>query len=356
MGLLAREGALEKALSHHLSEVGRMLGGDGVAVLRGEELVTGDHCPHPAEIRALATWLLARDEPVFATDALETLYPPAEAFREIASGVLAVTLSAENSWLLLWFRAEHVETLEWAGNPHKTAAPDSPDILTPRASFEAWRETVRGRARAWATPELEAARRLRASLIDIRQRRQLQELNRNLTRLLEDKDTLLAQKEFLIGEVNHRVQNSLQLVSSFLALQARGAANPALVAALEEARRRLSAVALVHRRLYRGDHLQFVDGARYFEELCAESVAAMGREWAPYLALDLAPLSVSTDCAITLGLVLTELLINTNKYAYGGGAWPDRNPPRQRRGRDPPDRRRPGSRQETPPAAASVRA
>jgi two-component system, chemotaxis family, sensor kinase Cph1 len=139
---------------------------------------------------------------------------------------------------------------------------------------------------------------------------------------LRDKDLLLQQKEFLISEVNHRVQNSLQLVSGFLAMQSRASDNPDLHVAFEEARRRLSAVAIVHRRLYRGDNIEVVDAARYIEELCADTFSFMGKEWAQHLTLDLTPALISTNKSVTLGLVLTELLINSNKYAYGGAAGP----------------------------------
>ena len=50
---------------------------------------------------------------------------------------------------MLWFRAEEVEIVEWAGNPHKDDPSDVQQILTPRSSFEVWRETVRGRSRRW---------------------------------------------------------------------------------------------------------------------------------------------------------------------------------------------------------------
>lgn len=236
--------------------------------------------------------------------------------------MLAVTLSADEPWLLLWFRVEQVETVNWAGNPHKEHSGTPQKPLTPRASFAAWREIVRGHARGWILPEVDAATRLRAALLDVQQNRRVRELNRQLTKILQDKDLLLQQKEFLIGEVNHRVQNSLQLVSSFLALQARASDNPELHAALEEARRRLTAVALVHRRLYRGDQIEVVNAARYVEELCADTFSFMGHDWTKHLSLDLSPVLVSTDRAVTLGLVLTELLINSNKYAYGGAAGP----------------------------------
>lgn len=321
--LLSREGSLDEVLSDHLGEIGRMMGGDGVAILRGRELITSGICPGENDLRGLAAWLLTRTiEPVFSTDHLPELHLPAAGFQHLGSGVLAITLSAEEPWLLLWFRVEQVETVNWAGNPHKEHSGDPRQPLTPRASFEAWREIVRGRARGWSLPEVDAAMRLRAALLDVQQNRRVRELNRQLTKILQDKDVLLQQKEFLIGEVHHRVQNSLQLVSSFLALQARASDSLELHAALEEARRRLTAVALVHRRLYRGDQIEVVNAARYIEELCADTFAFMGEDWTQHLLLNLFPVLVSADRAVILGLVLTELLINANKHAYSGGTGP----------------------------------
>lgn len=322
VSLLSRDGSLDIALSNHLGEARKMLNADGVAVLRGGELVTAGAVPSESLIRELAPWLVARStETVFATDRLSTLYPQATAFGAVGSGVLAVTLSVDEPWLLIWFRAELVQVIEWAGNPHKTSATPG-GVLEPRTSFDAWRETVEGRSRRWSLPEVEAAGRLRHAVLAVRANRRLRDLNKRLTETLGEKDLLLQQKEFLIGEVNHRVQNSLNLVSSFLGLQSRASEDPALHAALEEARRRLGAVALVHRRLYRADQIEAVDGARYIEELCADMASSMGEDWGPQLSVDLAPVMLPTDRAVTVGLILTELLINANKYAYGGGSGP----------------------------------
>jgi chemotaxis family two-component system sensor kinase Cph1 len=74
----------------------------------------------------------------------------------------------------------------------------------------------------------------------------------------------------------------------------------------------------VHRRLYRSDQFQQVDAARYIEELCDDLSQSMGVPWAGKVVLDLEPLTIPTDRVVTLGLVLTELLINAQKYAYGG--------------------------------------
>jgi two-component sensor histidine kinase len=67
------------------------------------------------------------------------------------------------------------------------------------------------------------------------------------------KDLLLQQKKFLVGEINHRVQNSLAIVSGFLSLQARDANDISLRGGLKEAGRRITAIGLVHCRLYRNN-------------------------------------------------------------------------------------------------------
>jgi light-regulated signal transduction histidine kinase (bacteriophytochrome) len=320
---LSREGTLDDAVSNHVEETRRAFGGDGVAAFRGRDLIINGHCPDETQIRALAQWLLSRPaETLFSTDRLIEHYPAAAPFVEVASGLLAMTLSASEPWVVMWFRAEQVEVVNWAGNPHKNVDLGPGETLSPRRSFEAWRETVRGRSRRWTVPEIEAAARLRAAVVDVWRSRRLRELNGRLLDSIREKDLLIQQKEFLIGEVNHRVQNSLQLVSSFLALQSRASDQPGLGPALDEARRRLSAVALVHRRLYRSDQVEAVDAARYIEELAEDIVSSLGPDWKKHLTLNLSPVILPPDRAIGLGLVLTELVINANKYAYDGKAGP----------------------------------
>lgn len=322
VALLAREGSLEDSLSNHLDDMQRFLLADGVIVMRGGHLVTHGNVPSDRDTRALADWLIGRStERVFSTDRLAQLYPAAANFQNMAAGVLAVTLSVEDRWIMIWLRAEEIQTVQWAGNPHKAEFKPG-DVLSPRASFEAWQETVRGLSRRWTPVEIEAAERIRGALVDVRHNRRIRDLNRQLLDTLDEKDMLLQQKQFLIGEVNHRVQNSLQLVSSFLALQARGSEDDGFKGAVEEARRRINAVSLVHRRLYRGDHVGAIDAGRYVQELCQELRNSMDDAWAKAFSVDAAPIMMATDKAVSLGLVLTELVININKYAYGGAPGP----------------------------------
>lgn len=321
--LLLREGSLDSALSKHLSEVQDMLAADGVAVVRGDEVVTAGRCPTRDEIRALVNWTgKSGSRPVFATNELSASGAPPEAVGPLAAGILAMTLSASEPWVVLWFRAEAVEIVNWAGNPHKAATIGADGALTPRASFDAWSETVRGKARRWSVPEIEAAERLAVAIQNVWQTRRIRDLNKELLNLVEEKEALLKQREFLLGEVNHRVQNSLALVSSFLSMQARASSDEAARAAIEEARRRISAVSLVHRRLYGSDQVRTVDGARYVDELLDDLLASIDDAWRAQITRDLEPVLLPNDRAISMGLILTELCINANKYAYDGGPGP----------------------------------
>lgn len=300
----------------------RIFEADAFAILHGDALYQDGICPDRDDVREVAGWVRAQGPAPFHSNMLAQDFAPAAQYRERASGLLAITLSSKAPTVLMWFRAEEREVVEWAGNPHKAVNLQPGEKLTPRASFEGWTEEVRGRARPWSHAETEAARRLMARLYEARQNRRTRDLADTLNVAVADKDRLIAQQSTLLKEVNHRVQNSLQLVMAFLSLQARSSDDPTVGEHLSEAQRRLSAVALVHRRLYTDDNVQSVDLSRYLTELVADLKTSMGTEWADLLTLDLAPIVIAADDAVQVGLILVELVINAQKYAYGGSPGP----------------------------------
>ncbi len=319
---LATEPAPRSIVAALRDDLRRMLDGDGFAYVEGSIVDTDGPCPGEDDILDLAAWARTRGviEP-FTTHELSALLPRAEAYRAQASGLLALPLVDEGA-VLLWFRAEQIEEVEWAGNPHKAVSVDPNAVLTPRTSFESWTQAVSGRSRRWTREEIEAAHRLRRAFHDAHINQRLRLLNADLQRTLADKDALIAQKDVLMKEVNHRVQNSLQLVAAFLSLQAKSSDDAKVKEHLAEAQARLAAVALVHRRLYRDDQVESVDLSRYIEELAGDMQTSLGEDWAAQMTLDLAPVLVATDRAVNIGLVLTELVINASKYAYRGDAGP----------------------------------
>jgi light-regulated signal transduction histidine kinase (bacteriophytochrome) len=315
--------SLADELPHHLPELCRLLSGDGFAMVRGDEVLLSGSCPPEDEVRKLSQWLVEKSvETIFSTDRLAQSYPASDRLQSLGAGVLSLLISVKESWLLIWFRAEAVQIVDWAGNPHKAVELKPGETLSPRASFDAWRETVHGRSRRWRFVEIEAAGRLRNDLIELRQNRRLKDLNRQLIETVSEKDLLLDQKKFLVGEISHRVQNSLQLVSSFLSLQARESADPAFRDAVDEARKRIGAVSLLHRSLYQGEDIGVTDAGRYIGDLCENLIGSMGEDWRRHFHLKLMPVMLPIDRVIPLGLIVTELIININKYAYAGAAGP----------------------------------
>lgn len=322
LGRLGSDETLDEFFAQSAASLAQLMQADGFAAVSGTDLFISGSCPDPIDVRALAKHIrkMAALKPL-VTSQLSRLVPSAEAYRDVASGLLAVTMSTEEPSILMWFRAEQLQTVKWAGNPHENVKLQPGATLMPRASFEAWSESVRGRSREWSHAEAESASRIVRLMLEARNNRRIRQLNSELTVALRENESLLLQKDFLLREVNHRVQNSLSLVAAFLRLQSRTASDEVKVQ-LEEAERRLMAVGLVHRRLYQDDSVEIMDLSRYLTELCAEIQTAMDDAWQPHIIMDFAPVLISTDRAVSVGLIVNELITNVSKYAYGGNPGP----------------------------------
>lgn len=322
VGRLGSDERLADFFASSGKELANLLQADGFAAVQGTDLFCTGQCPEEAQVRAVAEFVREPGaiKPIVSSS-LGTIMPEAKAFADVASGVLAVTMSTEVPTILMWFRAEQLQVVKWAGNPHK-GVPHSPEAqLQPRTSFEAWSESVKGRSSEWTHAEVESAQRIVRLMLEARNNRRMRQLNRELTTSLKENQTLVEQKDYLLKEVNHRVQNSLSLVAAFLRMQGR-TAGPEAQAQLEEAEQRLMAVGLVHRRLYQDDSVRVVDLSRYLAELVGELRTSMDADWEEHLVTDLAPVLISTDRAVRVGLIVNELIVNASKYAYGGQPGP----------------------------------
>ncbi|WP_151636196.1 ATP-binding protein [Noviherbaspirillum aerium] len=141
----------------------------GAALSFENRLVCMGDTPPEAKIRELIEWLSANaHDDLYHTSALCTVFPGGADIKRNASGILALPISRIHNHYLIWFRPEVIHTVDWAGNPHLKHDNSAPaQQLTPRRSFEIWRETVHGTSVAWRSSEIEIAMEFRSALLGI---------------------------------------------------------------------------------------------------------------------------------------------------------------------------------------------
>lgn len=128
----------------------------------------------------------------------------------------------------------------------------------------------------------------------------------------------IQEKEQLIREVHHRVKNNLNVVSGLLALQAdKVEEDPRIHRLFMESINRIKTLSIVHEKLYKRDNLAFIAFNQYIENLAQnlyDTYLSSDQEVA--LKLDLAPIELNLDQAISAGLIVNEVISNALKYAF----------------------------------------
>ena len=129
-------------------------------------------------------------------------------------------------------------------------------------------------------------------------------------------------QQILLKEIHHRVKNNLQIITSLLSLQSNAIENKDVSQVLDESRRRIEAIALIHEKLYQGDKIDRVDFKSYLMEIMRSQ-----QKVNPNLKCEVTSNEVAfkLDIAIPLGLIISEMIVNSVKHAFKGIENPQLN-------------------------------
>jgi light-regulated signal transduction histidine kinase (bacteriophytochrome) len=274
----------------------------GVAVSVKGALTFLGVTPQKEQITRLIDWLnthMLDKDGVYATDRLGEFWEPAQEFAAVASGLLVISVSPDPSDFIIWFRPELVETAHWAGQPHKTVS-NGPggEFLTPRKSFEIWQETVRGRGLPWSASDLDAARDLRISLLNV--------VLRRITEAARERKLAAERDQLMMAELDHRVKNTLANIQA-LVLQTSLSAD-SLSVFVEGLAARIQSMARAHSLLSQTRWEGVSINSLLLEEL--EPYMRNGQVF----EINGVDLVLTSKSALALSLAIHELATNAAKY------------------------------------------
>jgi light-regulated signal transduction histidine kinase (bacteriophytochrome)/ActR/RegA family two-component response regulator len=291
-----------EALADFADDLRQIVPCDGFAVYAKGTARCFGHCPLPDDMPGLARFLnRAAANRIYATHELAAVYPAAESFADRVAGVLAIPISRSPRDYLLFFRKEIVQKIHWAGDPASKITTFGPNgaRLSPRKSFEAWQETVRGKSAPFTEAERKAADTLRVSILEV-----LLRFNEETER----QQSFAAQRqELLIAELNHRVRNILSLIRALIVQSRPGARSVEEFAGTIG--NRIQALARAHDQITKQNF-----AAQNLSEIIETEVQAYIGSKAGRVRLDGPDVYVEPRAFSTLALVFHELVTNSAKY------------------------------------------
>ena len=274
---------------------------DGVGVYIDGQMTLSGLTPDETAFAAIVNMMnrVAASQ-VYTTDCLSGILPDAAAYADRAAGVLAIPLSRRPRDYVLLFRAEQLRAVRWAGqqDKHVEEGPDGPR-LSPRKSFAAWSQLVKGTAVPFSPAELRVAEALRTALLEV------------VLRLSDSVDAerqrAHEKQELLIAELNHRVRNILSLIRGLLS-QTRDSARSVeeFIGTLES---RIHALARAHDQIT-ADRWS---PARLYDLIEVEAGAYLG-EKRDRVQLSGPNVLLTPGCFTVMALVIHEMLTNAAKY------------------------------------------
>ncbi len=296
---LPPEEELHESLSARVADIAQLLPCDGAALwINGAWIATGSTPPEEL-INPLASLLNGHGTgEIWQTNRLAEHLPEAAPYVETVAGVLSVPISHKPRDYLLFFRAEESRFVDWGGEPVKNVGPLG-DRLTPRKSFELWREEVRGQSTPWTEGDIAIADATQNYLRDV--------VLRHTEATAEERKRTEVRRKLVNEELNHRVKNILALTKSVVEQSKAGASSVEGYAAAVVGR--LQALGFAH------DQITKDGGGGDLRKLLESEVAAYGGANSKgRTVLEGPAVKLNARAYSSMALVVHELATNAAKY------------------------------------------
>ncbi|KHL26338.1 hypothetical protein PK98_07745 [Croceibacterium mercuriale] len=301
MTRLVGSSALVENLSTLDSVIGQVIPHDGASAFVDGAYNARGAAPTEAEFLALVPALnAAASSRIVHSDALATMLPAASAFADRACGALVIPVSRRPRDYVVFWRRELPQVVTWAGRPEKAMehGPHGPR-LSPRKSFEAWRQMVEGHSTPWTTEELAVAEHVRVTLLEV--------ILRMSDEQMQERARAAEQQELLIAELNHRVRNILTLIRGLVSQSRTEGTSIEQFADLIGGR--IRALALAHDNITR----EHWSPASLHELIETEAEAYLGGK-TDRVSVTGPDVLVAPEAYTVLALVLHEMMTNSAKY------------------------------------------
>ncbi|MFZ8200553.1 HWE histidine kinase domain-containing protein [Alteromonas portus] len=290
--------SLNNAIVEQLSLLKTLIDIDGIGCIFSSEYTKSGAAFSARKIKRL-TAILAElpDEEIHQFDNLADI--DGELADENVAGVLALKISSQPMDYIFLFRNSVVQQVSWAGNPAKRVEfKEGKEMLTPRASFDEWVESNESTSTPWTTLDIERAKSIRLGVMEL------------TIRHLHEKELLQREAkkrlELLIGELNHRVRNILNLVSAIIGQTSQNKKDiDEFVVSLSS---RISALALGHDQLTHASY----NSVKFKELLNNELKAYMIKESS--FKIEGPDIRILPYAVTPIVLVFHEMITNAAKY------------------------------------------
>jgi PAS domain S-box-containing protein len=127
---------------------------------------------------------------------------------------------------------------------------------------------------------------------------------------------LLLEKETLLKEIHHRVKNNMQIIYSLMSMQSRRTTNKYIKRALDDSKNRIKSMALIHETLYKSDNVNQISMVDYINDLIKHLSISYRKQPGIKIEVNVEPIALDMSKTISCGLIITELVSNSLKYAF----------------------------------------